>query len=210
MEKPVTTNKNGKPRKKLDDDALAKLAKAREIARVLANEKAIETTEKKLESRKNKFKTDEDVKNEEAESAVLIDDEPTDNQVEEEVHVEEPKEEPKKDNKKELKEPKKKTNKKTTKIIVEQSSDDSDEFEPNDHVIFVKRTTKKNKEKKEEKKEEQKEEKKEELVYPGSPGRNRTPPQQRQPSQRELMLQDSYNNMFSGNFLNNNPMRRRF
>jgi hypothetical protein len=36
--------------------------------------------------------------------------------------------------------------KKKTKIIVEQSSDDSDEFEPNDNVVFVKRVSRKKKE----------------------------------------------------------------
>ena len=36
--------------------------------------------------------------------------------------------------------------KKKTKIIIEQSSDDSDEFEPNDNVVFVKRVSRKKKE----------------------------------------------------------------
>lgn len=86
--------------------------------------------------------------------------------------------------------------KKKTKIIVEQSSDDSDEFEPNDNVVFVKRVSRK---------------KKDipvpvvpepqlqmELPPPEPP--TRPPPRQLTP--QELALKNQYNNMFSGGFIN--------
>ena len=96
---------------------------------------------------------------------------------------------------KEVKAPKPK-GKKKTKIIVEQSSDDSDEFEPNDNVVFVKRVSRK---------------KKDipvpvvpepqlqmELPPPEPP--TRPPPRQLTP--QELALKNQYNNMFSGGFMN--------
>jgi len=90
--------------------------------------------------------------------------------------------------------------KKKTKIIVEQSSDDSDEFEPNDNVVFVKRVSRK---------------KKEVPVVPVVPvvpepqlqmelpppePPTRPPPRQLTP--QELALKNQYNNMFSGGFMN--------
>jgi hypothetical protein len=86
--------------------------------------------------------------------------------------------------------------KKKTKIIVEQSSDDSDEFEPNDNVVFVKRVSRK---------------KKEVPVVPVVPEPQlqmeqmppeppRPPPRQLTP--QELALKNQYNNMFSGGFMN--------
>jgi hypothetical protein len=86
--------------------------------------------------------------------------------------------------------------KKKTKIIIEQSSDDSDEFEDNQNVIFVKRASRK---------------KKDipvpvvpepqlqmELPPPEPP--TRPPPRQLTP--QELALKTQYNNMFSGGFIN--------
>jgi hypothetical protein len=88
--------------------------------------------------------------------------------------------------------------KKKTKIIVEQSSDDSDEFEPNDNVVFVKRVSRK---------------KKEVPVVPvvpepelqmelppPEPPTFKPPPRQLTP--QELALKNQYNNMFSGGFMN--------
>lgn len=87
--------------------------------------------------------------------------------------------------------------KKKTKIIVEQSSDDSDEFEPNDNVVFVKRVSRK---------------KKDINVVPVVPEpqlqMEQMPPEPppkpppRQLTPQELMLQKQYNGMFSGGFIN--------
>tara|TARA_R100001463_G_scaffold100621_2_gene155109 strand:- start:50 stop:673 length:624 start_codon:yes stop_codon:yes gene_type:complete len=201
--KPVTTNKNGRPRKVLDENALQKLAQAREIARKMANERTIEKTQAKLEKEKSKFKPEEEAKEEvepvkEENPVDLIEDEkPLDNEV---VESEETEVKP-------VKKEKKKVNKKQPKVIVEQSSDDSDEFEENNRVIFVKRVSRK---KKEEKKEIKEEIQKVDLPqYPGSPERRRPPPEPRM-TREQAQFQNSYNSMFSGGFLNNNNMRRRY
>lgn len=85
--------------------------------------------------------------------------------------------------------------KKKTKIIVEQSSDDSDEFEPNDNVVFVKRVSRKKKD----------------TIVPVVPEpqlQMELPPpepptrQIRQLTPQELALKNQYNNMFSGGFMN--------
>ena len=201
--KPVTTNKNGRPRKVLDENALQKLAQAREIARKIANERTIEKTQAKLEKEKSKFKPEEEAKEEvepvkEENPVDLIEDEkPLDNEVVESEDTEV----------KPVKKEKKKVNKKQPKVIVEQSSDDSDEFEENNRVIFVKRVSRK---KKEEKKEIKQEIQKVTLPeYPGSPEQRRPPPEPRM-TREQAHLQNSYNSMFSGSFLNNNNMRRRY
>ena len=87
--------------------------------------------------------------------------------------------------------------KKKTKIIIEQSSDDSDEFEDNQNVIFVKRASRK---------------KKEVPVVPVVPEPQlqmeqmppeppiRPPPRQLTP--QELALKNQYSAMFSGGFIN--------
>ena len=86
--------------------------------------------------------------------------------------------------------------KKKTKIIVEQSSDDSDEFEPNDNVVFVKRVSRK---------------KKDTIVpvvpepqlqmeLPPPEPPTRPPPRQLTP--QELALKNQYSAMFSGGFIN--------
>ena len=87
--------------------------------------------------------------------------------------------------------------KKKTKIIVEQSSDDSDEFEPNDNVVFVKRVSRKKKDipvpvvpEPELQME----------LPPPEPPTFKPPPRQLTP--QELALKNQYNNMFSGGFMN--------
>jgi len=204
--KPVTTNKNGRPRKVLDENALQKLAQAREIARKMANERTIEKTQAKLEKEKSKFKPEEEAKEEvepvkEENPVDLIEDEkPTDTEVIESEDTEV----------KPVKKEKKKVNKKQPKVIVEQSSDDSDEFEENNRVIFVKRVSRKKKEEKKEEKEIKQEIQKVALPeYPGSPEQRRPPPEPRM-TREQAHLQNSYNSMFSGGFLNNNNMRRRY
>ena len=92
--------------------------------------------------------------------------------------------------------------KKKTKIIVEQSSDDSDEFEPNDNVVFVKRVSRK---------------KKEVPIVPEPQLQMELPPPEppRPPPRPELtpqqrLLKSQYESMFGGAFMNNNLMRKHY
>lgn len=171
--RPTKLNKNGKPRKVLSPEALEKLKLAREKANAIRKE----SYTKKLEEKVEKLKAPKEAPscNPIAEEIPSID-----------VIQEEKKVKPK--------------GKKKTKIIVEQSSDDSDEFEPNDNVVFVKRVSRK---------------KKEVPVVPVVPvvpepqlqmelpppePPTRPPPRQLTP--QELALKNQYNNMFSGGFMN--------
>ena len=170
--KPTKLNKNGKPRKVLSPEALEKLKLAREKANAIRKE----SYTKKLEDKVEKLKS---VKpNEGGQKETTIKEE-----VEEEV--------------KEIVKTPKPKGKKKTKIIVEQSSDDSDEFEPNDNVVFVKRVSRK---------------KKEVPVVPvvsepqlqmeQMPPEPPIRPPPRQLTPQELALKNQYNNMFSGGFMN--------
>jgi hypothetical protein len=128
--KPTKLNKNGKPRKQLSPEALERLAKAREKANAMRREGQLKKLEKKVEERREALIEEKIIKKE-------LKEEPKEKELKEE-HEEE-----------ELKEEKPKTKpkgKKKTKIVVEQSSDDSDEFESNDNVVFVKRVSRKKKE----------------------------------------------------------------
>lgn len=86
--------------------------------------------------------------------------------------------------------------KKKTKIIVEQSSDDSDQFEPNDNVVFVKRVSRK---KKDIPAPEPVKELEQELPPPEEPQQR---PPTRQLTPQELALKNQYSAMFSGGFMN--------
>ena len=167
--KPTKLNKNGKPRKVLSPEALEKLKLAREKANAIRKE----SYTKKLEEKVEKLKAPKEAPscNPIAEEIPSID-----------VIQEEKKVKPK--------------GKKKTKIIIEQSSDDSDEFEPNDNVVFVKRVSRK---------------KKDTIVpvvpepqlqmeLPPPEPPTRPPPRQLTP--QELALKNQYNNMFSGGFMN--------
>ena len=88
--------------------------------------------------------------------------------------------------------------------MVEQSSDDSDQFEPNDNVVFVKRISRKKKEVP--------------AVEPPpierQPQMEEPPPIQRQPVRRELtseqrVLKSQYEGMFSGGFMNQSNLMRK-
>ena len=91
---------------------------------------------------------------------------------------------------------KKPPKKKKQTIIVEQSEDDSDEFESNQNVLFVKRISKKK-----------------EVKLPEPPPQQEyiPPPVKREHPAipRKTKNELIYDNMFSGQFLNN-PMNRRF
>jgi hypothetical protein len=176
--KPTKLNKNGKPRKQLSPEALERLAKAREKANAMRQQ----AYAKKLEEKVEKIK----IKNEEVITETtneVIDPEPA-----EVKEVVEKKVKPKE------------KGKKKTKIIVEQSSDDSDEFERNDNVVFVKRVSRKKKELVPivpEPKVEM------ELPPPEPPKPHELTPQQR-------ILKSQYEGMFGGAFMNNNLMRRHY
>lgn len=165
--KPTKLNKNGKPRKVLSPEALEKLKLAREKANAIRKESYTKKLEDKVEKLKAPKTLEKEIKEE------------VEEEVKEIVKVPKPK------------------GKKKTKIIVEQSSDDSDEFEPNDNVVFVKRVSRK---------------KKDINVVPVVPEPQlqmelpppepptRPPPRQLTP--QELALKNQYNNMFSGGFMN--------
>jgi hypothetical protein len=185
--KPTTLNKNGKPRKQLSLEHLEKLARAREKS----NEVRKKMVVKKLQDKAEKIKKENNL--------VMPEPKPTPQPEPEvfEYEEEKPKEKPK---------PKEKEkSKKKTKIIVEQSSDDSDQFEPNDNVVFVKRVSRK---------------KKPPEPPPPSPPQyameeppEPPPPPPREPkmlSANQIMMRDTYNNMFSGGFLKNNGLPRRY
>jgi len=172
--KPTKLNKNGKPRKVLSPEALEKLKLAREKANAIRKE----SYTKKLEEKVEKLKA------------------PKETTIKEEVEEEVKKRSDGGNADVIVKAPKPK-GKKKTKIIIEQSSDDSDEFEDNQNVIFVKRASRK---------------KKEVPVVPVVPEPQlqmelpppepptRPPPRQLTP--QELALKNQYNNMFSGGFMN--------
>jgi hypothetical protein len=181
--KPTKLNKNGKPRKQLSQNALERLAKAREKANAMRQQAYAKKLEEKVE--KIKSKNDEvltETTNE------VIDPEPA-----EVKEVVEKKVKPKE------------KGKKKTKIIVEQSSDDSDEFEPNDNVVFVKRVSRRGKRPEPAVEPVKEPEPQMELppAEPPKPPRPELTPQQR-------ILKSQYEGMFGGAFMNNNLMRRHY
>ena len=173
--KPTKLNKNGKPRKQLSPEALERLAKAREKANAMRQQNYAKKLEEKVE--KLKIKNDE----------VLPKKELKEESQEKELKEEKPKVKAK--------------GKKKTKIIVEQSSDDSDEFEPNDNVVFVKRISRKKKVP--------------EPVKEPEPQIQLPPPEQPKPPQRpeltpqQKLLKSQYEGMFGGAFINQNNLMRR-
>lgn len=206
--KPTKLNKNGKPRKQLSPDALERLAKAREKANAMRQQNYAKKLEEKVEKLKSK--------NEVVEQKPVINEEPlteTTNEVSvTEKGITEPdpaevKEEIMKKVKLQnaTKVPK---GKKKTKIIIEQSSDDTDEFEPNDNVVFVKRVSRK---------------KKEVPIVPepkvemdSTSGMGVLPPPQMPPSKppeltpQQRLLKSQYEGMFSGGFMNQGNMMRKY
>ena len=188
----LTMNKNGKPRKQLDPEALELLAKAREKAnaiRKVANKKKLEDKLAKLNMET------QDIAGNQVEPPECPPD-PQDiagNQMdyikEKLITNEEPEEE--------VKVVKKKVSKKKPVVIVEQSSDDEDEFEPNEKVLFVKRVSRKKKEKEPEPPPPPVVRQEAELPPPDIPKPKPINPLQRQ-----------YDAMFNGSFLN--QQRRRF
>ena len=183
--KPTKLNKNGKPRKQMTPEALERLAKAREKANAMRQQAYAKKLEEKVE--KIKIKNEEVITESQNPIAKDLPEEITP-EPEKEIKEEKPKSKPK--------------GKKKTKIIVEQSSDDSDEFEPNDNVVFVKRVSRK---------------KKEVPIVPEPQLQMELPPPEppRPPPRPELtpqqrLLKSQYESMFSGGFMNNNLMRKHY
>ena len=186
--KPTKLNKNGKPRKQLSPEALERLAKAREKANAMRREGQLKKLEKKVEERREALIEEKIIKKE-------LKEEPKEKELKEEHEEEELKEE--KPNTK----PK---GKKKTKIVIEQSSDDSDEFESNNNVVFVKRVSRK-----------KKEVPAVEPVKEPEPQMDQPPPEiPRPPPRPELtpqqrILKSQYESMFSGGFMNQGNLMRR-
>jgi len=96
-----------------------------------------------------------------------------------------------------------KKKKKAPVIVVEQDSDDSDDYDSNDRIIFVKRSKSKRQKK--------------EVEQPPPPPQQPPPPQPPPPTPQQpeltaeqMQVRAMYNNMYSGNFLNQPFARRRF
>tara|TARA_R110000772_G_scaffold124573_1_gene231189 strand:- start:149 stop:760 length:612 start_codon:yes stop_codon:yes gene_type:complete len=180
--KPTKLNKNGKPRKQLSPEALERLAKAREKANAIRKQQTVKKLEQKVE--KLNTETQNILPQKQIEPEGVADEEV-------EIVKEKPKPKPK--------------SKKKTKIIVEQSSDDSDEFEQNDNVVFVKRVSRKKKETVVEPPplERQPQIEQPPPIEPSRPTRHELTPQQR-------VLKSQYENMFNGGFMNNDLSRRHY
>lgn len=189
--RPTKLNKNGKPRKQLSPEALERLAKAREKANAMRQQNYA----KKLEEKVEKIK----LKNEVNKKGVVGEEHPCEEPLTETTNeVTEPEPAEVKEVVEKKVKPKGKPKKKT-KIIVEQSSDDSDEFEPNDNVVFVKRVSRK---------------KKEVPIVPEPKVQMELPPPE-PPKPPELtpqqrILKSQYESMFSGGFMNQGNMMRRY
>ena len=183
--KPTKLNKNGKPRKQLSPEALERLAKAREKANAMRQQAYTKKLEEKVE--KLKIKNDEAIKEKE------LKEEPKEKELKEETE-EKPKSKPK--------------GKKKTKIIVEQSSEDSDEFEPNDNVVFVKRVSRKKREPPPEPVKEPPIERQQGMELP--PPEPPKPPPRPQLTPEQRLLKSQYENMFNGGFMNQGNLMRRY
>jgi hypothetical protein len=184
--KPTTLNKNGKPRKQLSPEHLEKLQKARAKANAIRKQNSIKKLEDKIENINKQTEPILGAKPKKEKELEVI------NEVIEEEQTE-------------VKERKKKSTKKKTKIIIEQSSDDSDQFESNDNVVFVKRVSRKKKEPVEPPPVE-----KQQAYEQPPPQPPPKPPMKPQLTPQQMMLRDNYNAMFSGNFINQNGMRRHY
>ena len=185
--KQPTLNKNGKPRKQLGPEALERLAKAREKANAIRAQNSAKKLEQRANEKNDKAK---DVLEKEELKEKELKEKELENELKEETEVVEI-----------VKEKLKPKPKKKTKIIVEQSSEDSDEFEPNDNVVFVKRVSRKKKE----------------PVRPPTPPPQPPPEPQPQPqppplapklTPQQIQNQRNYEAMATGAFLNNSLMRR--
>ena len=196
--KPRLTTK-GKVRKELSQEALDKLAQAREKANAIRKEGAIKKMEAKVEAHRGKAQdiAGNELEKEETEKDIGGNDVPVPDdsegvfdKVKEKLisDFNEEQEEP------EVKVVKKKSTKKKPVVIIEQSSSDDEEFEDKKNVIFVKRASRKKKE----------------TVAPepqvASSAPPEPPPQPPRPpplSREQARFNQTYDSMFNGGFLGN-------
>lgn len=189
----ITYNKDGTPRKNLSQEALEKLAKARQAAKKYHEPNKNKKIEKKIENLKSQLQAPPETPPPSPSEPVA---EPKAPEQEPEVldKIEEEEEE-----EKEVKIIKKATSKKKNKkpvIIVEQDESDDDEFEDKENVIFVKRAGRVKREK---------EVKEPEPQLP--PSTIPAPPPKPQMTPEQIRLAKQYEAMFSGQFIQG---RRRF
>ena len=207
VKQPRLTTK-GKPRKELSQEALDKLAKAREKANAIRKESAIRKLEAKVEAHRgskatdiagnelDKEETEKDIGGNEVPVSVPDDDEPEGvfDKIKEKLINSFDKEQEEAEAEAEVKVVKKKSTKKKPVVIIEQSSSDDEEFEDKKNVIFVKRTSRKKKE----------------PVAPepqlasSAPPEPPPPPPKPPPLTREqARFNKTYDSMFNGGFLGN-------
>ena len=186
----ITYNKDGTPRKNLSQEALEKLAKARQAAKKYHEPNKNKKIEKKIENLKSQLQAPPETPPPSPPEPVT---EPKEPEPEPEPldKIEEEEEE------KEVKIIKKATSKKKNKkpvIIVEQDESDDDEFQDKENVIFVKRAGRVKREKEPE---------------PQLPPSTIPQPQPRpQMTAEQIRLAKQYEAMFSGQFMQSS--RRRF
>ena len=188
----ITYNKDGTPRKNLSQEALEKLAKARQAAKKYHEPNKNKKIEKKIENLKSQLQAPPETPPPSPEpvaepKAPEPETEPLD-KIEEEEEEE-----------KEVKIIKKATSKKKNKkpvIIVEQDESDDEQFEDKENVIFVKRAGRVKREK---------EVKEPEPQLP--PSTIPAPPPRPQMTAEQMRLAKQYEAMFSGQFIQG---RRRF
>jgi hypothetical protein len=189
----ITYNKDGTPRKNLSQEALEKLAKARQAAKKYHEPNKNKKIEKKIENLKSQLQAP-------PETPPPSPPEPV---AEPKAPEQEPEPEPldkieeEEEEEKEVKIIKKATTKKKNKkpvIIVEQDESDDEQFEDKENVIFVKRAGRVKREKEPE---------------PQLPPSTIPQPQPRpQMTAEQIRLAKQYEAMFSGQFMQSN--RRRF
>jgi hypothetical protein len=181
----ITYNKDGTPRKQLSQEALEKLAQARQLAKKYHDPNKNKKIEKKIENLKSQLEptpppeTPPPLPEPVAEPEYL-------DKIDEEEEQEQ-----------EVKVIKKATGKKKNKkpvIIVEQDESDDDEFEDKENVIFVKRAGRVKREK---------EVKEPELP----PSTIQQPPPRPQMTAEQIKMAKQYEAMFTGQFMQG---RRRF
>jgi hypothetical protein len=183
----ITYNKDGTPRKQLSQEALEKLAQARQLAKKYHDPNKNKKIEKKIENLKSQLEPTPPPETPPPPSAPEPVAEPEYlDKIEEEEEQEQ-----------EVKVIKKATGKKKNKkpvIIVEQDESDDDEFEDKENVIFVKRAGRVKREK---------EVKEPELP----PSTIQQPPPRPQMTAEQIKMAKQYEAMFTGQFMQG---RRRF
>ena len=182
----ITYNKDGTPRKQLSQEALEKLAQARQLAKKYHDPNKNKKIEKKIENLKSQLQPSPPPETAPPSPPEPVAEPESLDKIDEEEEQEQ-----------EVKVIKKATGKKKNKkpvIIVEQDESDDDEFQDKDNVIFVKRAGR------------VKREKQPEPELP--PSTIPQPPPRPQMTPEQIKMAKQYEAMFSGQFMQNS--RRRF